>query len=153
MVQTQEWYESILLFVRWYWDYDNLGWVQSQISYESKCDVGHESALQGYTGPGTTWANEINLGLNHVPGAGSITWPVDLTCSLAHYHCTTAAPYPSRKTVTSWEVTTGLVPLSKRCKINEFQNNTRQKQWLISSGIMYMLDKVHIVGEKISLLC
>ena len=33
--------------------------------------------LQGYTGPGTTWANEINFDMNHAPGAGSIPRPVD----------------------------------------------------------------------------
>ena len=32
--------------------------------------LGHESALSGYTGPGTTWANEKNFVLNHGPGAG-----------------------------------------------------------------------------------
>ena len=34
--------------------------------------LGHDSALEGYTGPGPTWANEINL-MNHAPGAGSST--------------------------------------------------------------------------------
>ena len=33
--------------------------------------------VQGYTGPGTIWANEMNLVLNHAPGAGSLTRPVD----------------------------------------------------------------------------
>ena len=33
---------------------------------------GHDSALQGYTGPGTTWDNEMNFGMKHAPGAGSI---------------------------------------------------------------------------------
>ena len=36
----------------------------------------HESALEGYTGPGTTSANEINFVMNHAPGAGSIARPV-----------------------------------------------------------------------------
>ena len=31
-----------------------------------------------YIGPGTTWANEMNLVVNHAPGAGSIASPVDL---------------------------------------------------------------------------
>ena len=31
----------------------------------------HDSALQGYTGPGTTWANEMNLAMKHAPGAGT----------------------------------------------------------------------------------
>ena len=31
--------------------------------------IGHESALLGYTRPGTTWFNEMNFGMNHAPGA------------------------------------------------------------------------------------
>ena len=27
--------------------------------------LGHDSALQGYTGPGTTWANEMNGAFGH----------------------------------------------------------------------------------------
>ena len=27
--------------------------------------LGHDSALQGYTGPGTTWADEMNFVMNH----------------------------------------------------------------------------------------
>ena len=40
--------------------------------------LGHDSALQGYTGPGTTWANEMNFVMNLTPGAGSNArhWPV-----------------------------------------------------------------------------
>ena len=26
--------------------------------------LGHDTAVQGYLGPGTTWANEMNLGMN-----------------------------------------------------------------------------------------
>ena len=37
----------------------------------------HNSVLQGSTGPGTTWANEMNFGMNHAPGPGSITQLVD----------------------------------------------------------------------------
>ena len=40
--------------------------------------LGHNAALQGYTGPGTTLANEMNFGMNHAPGTGSITRTVDL---------------------------------------------------------------------------
>ena len=40
-------------------------------------DLGHDSALQGYTGPRTTWADGINFIMNHVPGTGSIARPVD----------------------------------------------------------------------------
>ena len=39
-------------------------------------DLGHDSALSGYTGPGTKWANEMNFIMNHAPGAGSIVRPV-----------------------------------------------------------------------------
>ena len=39
--------------------------------------LGHDSALKGYTGPGTTWANEMNFMVNHASGAGSIARPVD----------------------------------------------------------------------------
>ena len=38
--------------------------------------VSHDSELQGYTGPGTTWANEMYYAMNHAPGAGSIARPV-----------------------------------------------------------------------------
>ena len=34
--------------------------------------LGHDSVLQGYTGPDTTWANEMNSVMNHALGAGSI---------------------------------------------------------------------------------
>ena len=34
-----------------------------------------------YTGPGKTWSNEMNFVMNHAPGAGSITQPVDLQSS------------------------------------------------------------------------
>ena len=39
--------------------------------------LGHDFALQGYTGPWTNWANEMNIVMNHAPGAGSIARPVD----------------------------------------------------------------------------
>ena len=39
--------------------------------------LGHDSAVQGYTGSGTTRANEMNVGMNHVPGVGSIVRSVD----------------------------------------------------------------------------
>ena len=38
--------------------------------------LGHYSALQGYTGPGTAWANERNFAMNDATGAGSIVRPV-----------------------------------------------------------------------------
>ena len=34
--------------------------------------LGHDSELHLYTGQGTTWANEMNFGMAHAPGAGSI---------------------------------------------------------------------------------
>ena len=47
--------------------------------------------------PGTTWANEMNLCINHAPDAGSITFPIltILICSPSRYHCATAAPCTS----------------------------------------------------------
>ena len=33
---------------------------------------GHDSALEGYTGLKTTWANEVNFGMNHALGAGLV---------------------------------------------------------------------------------
>ena len=36
-----------------------------------------DSALQGCTWPGTTWANEIYFVMNHALGAGSLARPVD----------------------------------------------------------------------------
>ena len=38
--------------------------------------LGHDSVLQGYTGPETIWANEINFVMNRTSGAGSIAGPV-----------------------------------------------------------------------------
>ena len=38
--------------------------------------LGHDSAMSGYTGLGTTWANETNFVVNLAPGAGLITQPV-----------------------------------------------------------------------------
>ena len=40
--------------------------------------LGHDSALQGYASPETTWANEMNFVVIHAPDAGSIAQPVDL---------------------------------------------------------------------------
>ena len=40
------------------------------------------SALQGCTGLGTTWANEMNFDVNHAPGAGLIARPVDQQSSV-----------------------------------------------------------------------
>ena len=49
--------------------------------------LGHDSALQGYTRPGTTWANEMSFIMDHVPVAGSIARPVDQQSSaLPLYH-------------------------------------------------------------------
>ena len=39
--------------------------------------LSNDSALEGYTGPGTTWANEMNFVIEYAPGAGSIVRPVD----------------------------------------------------------------------------
>ena len=34
--------------------------------------LGHNTALQGYAGQGTTWANYMNFDMNHASCAGSI---------------------------------------------------------------------------------
>ena len=51
--------------------------------------LGTDSALQGNTGPGTTWSNEMNFVMNHGPGAGLIAKPVDQQSSmlLLNYGC------------------------------------------------------------------
>ena len=46
--------------------------VLSENENEMNAVLGHKSTLFGYTGPGTTWANEMNFVLNHAPGAGLI---------------------------------------------------------------------------------
>ena len=43
--------------------------------------LGHNSALQGYAGSGTTWANDMPFVMNHDPGAGSLARPIDLQSS------------------------------------------------------------------------
>ena len=42
----------------------------------------HDSALQGYTGQGTTWANGMTFAMNNAPGAGLIARPVDQQSSV-----------------------------------------------------------------------
>ena len=39
---------------------------------------GNNSELEGHTGMGTTWANEMNFGMNRVPDARSIAQPINL---------------------------------------------------------------------------
>ena len=46
------------------------------------CISNHDSALKAYTGIRTSWANEINFGINHAPGAGSIAGPIDRQSSI-----------------------------------------------------------------------
>ena len=45
---------------------------------------GHYSAMLGYTGQETTWANEMIIGINHAPCAGSIAVPIDLQSKRAN---------------------------------------------------------------------
>ena len=54
------------------------------------------STLSGYTGPGTTWADDVYFDMNHAPGAGSIARPVDLQSSTLplYYGC---SPNAKRK--------------------------------------------------------
>ena len=54
-----------------------------------KCTVFYASILrlEGYTGPGKTWTNEMNFVMNHAPGARSIARPVNQQSSaLTLYH-------------------------------------------------------------------
>ena len=44
--------------------------------------LGHAAAWKRYTGQGTTWADEMNYGMNHAPGARPIARPVDLQSSM-----------------------------------------------------------------------
>ena len=37
--------------------------------FEMNDVLGQNSALKGYTEPETTWANKMNIGMNHAPGA------------------------------------------------------------------------------------
>ena len=34
--------------------------------------LGHNATLSGYTGPGTSWTNKMNVEMNHAPRAGSV---------------------------------------------------------------------------------
>ena len=52
--------------------------------------LGHDSALQGYFGPGTNWANEMNFVMNH-PLVQDRSLDL-LTSSPVCYHCATDAP-------------------------------------------------------------
>ena len=38
----------------------------------------HDSAMQGYTGPGTTWPNAMNIVMYHAPRTALIVQPVGL---------------------------------------------------------------------------
>ena len=61
--------------------------------------LGHDSALQVYAGLETTWANEMNLVLNHAPGAGPIARPVGRQFSvLPLYH---GCPTPQNRKIYS----------------------------------------------------
>ena len=52
-----------------YWPWNNLCQLNGIL--------GHDSALYGYTGPGTTWVNEMSFVMKHAPSAGSIARPID----------------------------------------------------------------------------
>ena len=57
--------------------------------------LGHDSALKGYTRPGTTWANGMKFVMNHTPGVASIARSVDQQSSaLPLYH-----RYPSNTNI------------------------------------------------------
>ena len=57
----------------------NTRWIYSAIN-EMDIVESHDSALQSYTGPGTTWVIEMNV-LNHAPGVKSIAKSVGLQSS------------------------------------------------------------------------
>ena len=40
------------------------------------------NGVLGYTGPGAIWANEMNFGMHHAPGAGLTVQPFDLQSSV-----------------------------------------------------------------------
>ena len=70
-------------FIRWwccldkkYWSIYPHYWYTQYKWKEMTGVLGHDSALSGYTGPRTTWANEMNFVMNHTL-AGSIEGPVD----------------------------------------------------------------------------
>ena len=48
--------------------------------------LGHDSALVRYTGPGTTWANEMKCFMNHTPGARSSLDLLASSPALPLYH-------------------------------------------------------------------
>ena len=43
--------------------------------------LSHDSVVQGYSGSGAIWVNEMNVIKNHAADAGSIGRPVDLQSS------------------------------------------------------------------------
>ena len=78
--------------------------------------LSHDSALCGYTGPRTTWANEVNFVRNHAPGVASIAEAVDKQSSALplFYGCPIATIMFSKRTTNayneySWQASTNLV--------------------------------------------
>ena len=66
---------------------------------EMKGVVSHDSALvKGYTGLGTTWADEVNNVMNHASGAGLIARTVDQQSSALplYYGCPILPKWLSR---------------------------------------------------------
>ena len=86
--------------------------------------LGHNVVLQGYTGPGTNWAIDMNFGMKHAPGAGLITLP--LTCSPVCNHCAKAAPTLKNKSY------------SPKCpKQTSGQSNQRKHEYNVYNYNMY----------------
>ena len=56
--------------------------LKQKWNLEINAVLGHNAALEGYTRPGTTWANEMNFVTNRAPDAGLITQPADLQSSM-----------------------------------------------------------------------
>ena len=67
--------------------------------------IGQDSALKGYTGPGTTWVNEMKFVMIHAPDARLIARSADqLTSTLVLYHrCPFKKHYISTLIIMTWE--------------------------------------------------
>ena len=77
--------------------------------------------------PVTTWANEMNFGMNHAPGAGSIYRPID-QYSPVLYHCTmTDLSSQLQLLLISSSVIEFIYELYNSCQFNLFEHQTNLK--------------------------
>ena len=58
-------------------------WTADQQVEQVILHQGHDSY---HTFSGTTWVNEMNLGMNHAPDAGSFTQPIELQSGAQPLH-------------------------------------------------------------------